>query len=699
MLMNKFLRYSFVVLMAMFMGNAFAEEFKVTFKDCGGSSDDGTKQTEISGIVSEGASIFSAVEESSDIYQAREGRGIKLGTGKRPGSLILKLSSPIKVSTIKFTARKYNDTETAITVNGKDFTELDGNFNEYTVELNGSEVDKISITTPEKRAYITTMTIIGEVTEYTPDEPSDNPFEKYNISSGSITEKDGQVIVDFKGTNQNQEITGNMVFEFGENKLCTKCTVVVTFPTEELAQAAYNAAMGDDEPATIDGKTVSVILAKDVSMMSKILVKSMMKMLIDGEKSGLGTSLEDLMTPNQANVLGGILQKDAASDMDFYIKGKIAKIKYEFSAQYGTATFFISADGNNDYTFQCYSVYYLENKPWVEGNTQIKVGDEVIICGKIVNYQGNTPETVSKQAYIYSLNGVTKNEGGENPQPSDEVKKVTVADFNAAAESNDVWYQLTGIVKNLKDDDIYGNFDLEDETGSVYVYGVLSEKGGEKKKFQELAAAKGIKNGCKLTIIGTRGSYNGKIEVMNAYFVSVEPGSDNPEPQPSDEVKEVTVAKALEIISALENGKTTSEEYLVKGFVVGTPDFQRKADGSLYGNVNFTIADEKGGATTVTIFRAKNIDNVNFTEETISSLNEGDEVVVRGKLQKYVKNGEVTPEVTNCYLISVISGASGIQAVKTVKADNGFIYNLAGQRVDANYKGVVIKNGQKMIQK
>ena len=201
--MNKFLRYSFVVLMAMFMGNAFAEEFKVTFKDCGGSSDDGTKQTEISGIVSEGASIFSAVEESSDIYQAREGRGIKLGTGKRPGSLILKLSSPIKVSTIKFTARKYNDTETAITVNGKDFTELDGNFNEYTVELNGSEVDKISITTPEKRAYITTMTIIGEVTEYTPDEPSDNPFEKYNISSGSITEKDGQVIVDFKGTNQN----------------------------------------------------------------------------------------------------------------------------------------------------------------------------------------------------------------------------------------------------------------------------------------------------------------------------------------------------------------------------------------------------------------------------------------------------------------------------------------------------------------
>ena len=43
--------------------------------------------------------------------------------------------------------------------------------------------------------------------------------------------------------------------------------------------------------------------------------------------------------------------------------------------------------------------------------------------------------------------------------------------------------------------------------------------------------------------------------------------------------------------------------------------------------------------------------------------------------------------------------AAGIQGVKVVKANNGYIYNLAGQRVDSNYKGVVIKNGQKAIQK
>jgi len=49
--------------------------------------------------------------------------------------------------------------------------------------------------------------------------------------------------------------------------------------------------------------------------------------------------------------------------------------------------------------------------------------------------------------------------------------------------------------------------------------------------------------------------------------------------------------------------------------------------------------------------------------------------------------------------VELISSATGIQAVKTVKAENDAIYNLAGQRVDANYKGVVIANGQKKIQK
>ena len=49
--------------------------------------------------------------------------------------------------------------------------------------------------------------------------------------------------------------------------------------------------------------------------------------------------------------------------------------------------------------------------------------------------------------------------------------------------------------------------------------------------------------------------------------------------------------------------------------------------------------------------------------------------------------------------VELISSTTGIQAVKNMKAESNVIYNLAGQRVDANYKGVVIINGQKKIQK
>jgi hypothetical protein len=133
-------------------------------------------------------------------------------------------------------------------------------------------------------------------------------------------------------------------------------------------------------------------------------------------------------------------------------------------------------------------------------------------------------------AYFVSIENSGESGGGDSggDTGADGSTIITVANFNAAAESTTVWYQLTGTIKNLKDGDQYGNFDLEDNTGSVYVYGVLSEKGGEKKKFQELVTAKGIANGKTITIVGNRGSYTNKttgetkIEVTNAYFIKVE---------------------------------------------------------------------------------------------------------------------------------------------------------------------------------
>lgn len=210
-----------------------------------------------------------------------------------------------------------------------------------------------------------------------------------------------------------------------------------------------------------------------------------------------------------------------------------------------------------------------------------------------------------------------------------------------------------------------------------------------------------VSNDGVITIVGAgkatiTASFAGNSE-YEAQTVSIEVTVK--ESTPDTPATEITVAQALEIINALEDGKTTSEEYTVKGFIVGTPDFQRKDDGSLYGNCNFDIADSKGGSTTLTVFRAKSFENKSFTEEDVAApiLKEGDEVVLTGNLQKYVKNETVTPELKNCYLISVNGQTSNVNAIEAEKNANAPAFNLAGQRVNNSFKGIVIKNGKKYI--
>ena len=120
-----------------------------------------------------------------------------------------------------------------------------------------------------------------------------------------------------------------------------------------------------------------------------------------------GLSKDNPLTPSEALDIAKALGKGKTSTESYYIKGKITSITYIFDAKHGTATFNISADGSKSAEFTCYSVYYFGNKSWVEGNTQVNVGDEVVVYGKLTNFKG-TPETAAKKACLYSLNGKTE---------------------------------------------------------------------------------------------------------------------------------------------------------------------------------------------------------------------------------------------------------------------------------------------------
>lgn len=116
-----------------------------------------------------------------------------------------------------------------------------------------------------------------------------------------------------------------------------------------------------------------------------------------------------------ANKYAATLASGATSDGTYYIKGRVASVKEEFTTNYGNGTFYISDDGSSENTFYVYRAYYLGNKKFTADDTQIEVGDSVVVCGKICNYNG-TYETAQNTAYLYYLNGKTAggDEGGDD---------------------------------------------------------------------------------------------------------------------------------------------------------------------------------------------------------------------------------------------------------------------------------------------
>lgn len=143
-----------------------------------------------------------------------------------------------------------------------------------------------------------------------------------------------------------------------------------------------------------------------------------------GEAKGDGT-LENPYNSVAANNLAASLASDAESP-NVYIKGKISSIKEEFGTEFGNATFYISDDGTSNGEFYVYRTLYFGNKKYT-GGENIKVGDEVVIYGKVTNYMGNTPETVQNGSYLYSLNGKTGDNGGSDTPAEGEYINETFA--------------------------------------------------------------------------------------------------------------------------------------------------------------------------------------------------------------------------------------------------------------------------------
>lgn len=184
-----------------------------------------------------------------------------------------------------------------------------------------------------------------------------------------------------------------------------------------------------------------------------------------------------------------------------------------------------------------------------------------------------------------------------------------------------------------------------------------------------------------------KGTSNGLIQVSKIAYYKV---GDAPQIVDITNTAETayTIAKAKELIDA---GEGLSENVYVKGIV-------SKASTSLnttYGSLSYYISDDGKTGNELQVYGGLSFEGKKFT--SVDDIKVGDVVVVFGKLKKFGTTYELD---LNNILISQNGTTTGITNITADEAaKNAPVYNLAGQKVTKAYKGVVIKNGKKMIQK
>ena len=147
-----------------------------------------------------------------------------------------------------------------------------------------------------------------------------------------------------------------------------------------------------------------------------------------------------------------------------------------------------------------------------------------------------------------------------------------------------------------------------------------------------------------------------------------------------------TVAKALELIAA---GEGLDAKVYVKGQITSIKEVSAS-----FGNATYDISDDATAANKLTVYRGYFYDNKHFTSN--DQIKVGNVVVVYGKLVNYNNN---TPQVTNSSIYSLNGVVSGVDNITVDKNVDAPAYNVAGQRVNDAYKGIVVKNGKKYLNK
>ena len=227
----------------------------------------------------------------------------------------------------------------------------------------------------------------------------------------------------------------------------------------------------------------------------------------------------------------------AGSSDSAVVIGYVTEIVYAWSSQYKNISFWMADSENGGQVFEVFRAV-CETKEEAPG-----VGDKVAVKGKLTKHN-STPEMDAGCTFTILEHSTVEPE---------DMGKVTVAAFLEAKDNFNI-YTLTGTVSDIQKDkqdstqySAYGNFNLTDSTGTIYIYGLLTAD-GEAKKFLEL----GIEEGDVITLKGSYYEYNGKPQIKDAIFVSKSSGEMALEAVRSEEKAEKCVVNGQLVI--IRNG-------------------------------------------------------------------------------------------------------------------------------------------------
>ena len=247
----------------------------------------------------------------------------------------------------------------------------------------------------------------------------------------------------------------------------------------------------------------------------------------EGVAKGTGTAADPYNSVAVANYCK-TLEAGVESDKEVYIKGKVVSIKEQFSTSFGNGSFYIADDETSE-KFYIFRSLYLGNRKWTTNDPELKEGDEVVVCAKVINYMGNTPETVANKTYLVSLNGKTA--GGTTPDTptageakgdgtaANPFNSVAAQKYTAALEAGvvtDKEFYIKGKVQSVKEQfsATFGNgsFYIADDANSTqfYIFRIYYF-GGEKWKEGDMT----LKEGDEIVVCAKLINYMGNTPETN----------------------------------------------------------------------------------------------------------------------------------------------------------------------------------------